>query len=155
MRIATIIALVAAHCIAAVTPDPPSDDWRAEMLVLVNSVRAAASQPPLKLDDQANVMAQRHSEYQASMDRMTHDDALGSLGDRATRLDIRWSALAENVAVGSQTVKDTMAMWIASPHHYANIVGQYSLVGFGRAASNMTDSRESIYWTQDFIQPQA
>ncbi|KAJ1722179.1 hypothetical protein LPJ53_003382 [Coemansia erecta] len=154
MKLPAILALLAAaRSLAAATPDAPADDWRGEMLAQVNSVRALASRPPLKLDGAADELAQRHSEYQASIDQLTHDDSGGSLGERATRLGIRWSALAENVAVGSLTVEQTVAMWVDSPLHYANLVGQYALAGFGRAAGNATGARETVYWTQDFVQP--
>ncbi|KAJ1852646.1 hypothetical protein LPJ73_002788 [Coemansia sp. RSA 2703] len=160
MHLPAALVLLAAHCLAAVTPDPPPDplpdpapnDWRMLMLALVNSARAAADRPPLALDSRVNKLAQRHSEYQASIDQMTHDDPDGSLGDRATRLGIRWSALAENVAVGSRTVEETVELWIDSPQHYANIIGPYELVGFGRAA-NTSAQHKTIYWTQEFVRP--
>ncbi|KAI9506416.1 CAP domain-containing protein [Coemansia spiralis] len=125
--------------------DPPSN-WREQMLLQVNDVRRKAGILPVSLSEQANIMAQKHSEYQASTNQMTHDDPSGSLGQRATAEGLLWSSLAENIAVGNLNVSTAMGLWINSPHHYANIVGNYSLVGFGVAGTG-----DISYWTQEFI----
>ncbi|KAI7834401.1 CAP domain-containing protein [Kickxella alabastrina] len=129
-----------------------SNEWRQEMLVILNNLRAQAGGQPVELRDEINNMAQKHSEYQAHANVMTHKDPSGSLGDRGSASGIKWAGISENVAFGSQTVEDVMKMWVSSPPHYANMLGNYSLVGFG-LASNNTISKYDIYWTQNFILP--
>ncbi|KAJ2329258.1 hypothetical protein GGH92_009726 [Coemansia sp. RSA 2673] len=49
---------------------------------------------------------------------------------------------AENIAWNQQNVDEVMQAWINSPGHYANMIGDYTSVGFGVT---------NLYWTQDFV----
>ncbi|KAJ2858439.1 hypothetical protein J3B02_000189 [Coemansia erecta] len=128
------------------------DDWREQMLYILNDIRKKANKPAIERSPRADKMAQDHSNYQASINQMTHDDINGSLGQRATKAGILWSGVAENIAFGSQTVEKTMEMWTNSPLHYANMVGNYTQVGFGRML-NSTRSQNDVFWTQVFVYP--
>ncbi|KAJ2251835.1 hypothetical protein GGI13_003626 [Coemansia sp. RSA 455] len=125
------------------TPQPPTQfpDWQNQMLTQVNSIRAAAGKAPLKLDSRMNNMAQDHSEYQDRINQMTHADSSGSLGQRCTNAGLQWRGVAENVAWNYPDVTAVVKGWKNSAGHYANMVGDYNVVGFG-----MSDK----YWTQDF-----
>ncbi|KAJ1816521.1 hypothetical protein H4S02_007957 [Coemansia sp. RSA 2611] len=125
------------------TPEPPTQfpDWQNQMLAQVNSIRAAAGKPPLKLDSRMNAMAQDHSEYQDRINKMTHDDSAGSLGQRCTNNGIQWRGVAENVAWNYPDVSSVVTGWKNSGGHYANMIGDYNIVGFGESDK---------YWTQDF-----
>ncbi|KAJ2509355.1 hypothetical protein IWW47_000053 [Coemansia sp. RSA 2052] len=124
-------------------PQPPTQfpDWQNQMLSQVNSIRAAAGKPPLRLDSRMNTMAQDHSEYQNRINKMTHDDASGSLGQRCSNVGLQWRGVAENVAWNYPDVTAVVKGWKNSSGHYANMVGDYSVVGFGESDK---------YWTQDF-----
>ncbi|KAJ1663007.1 hypothetical protein IW140_005414 [Coemansia sp. RSA 1813] len=131
--------------------DNEASDWRQQMLAHLNAIRKAAGAPPMLLDSRANIMADAHSWFQASINLMTHDDPGGSVGERASVLGIQWLGLAENVAAGDDLgLVEVMELWKNSPHHYANMIGDYSLAGFGVAKSNVS---RTVYWTQEFIRP--
>ncbi|KAJ2720694.1 hypothetical protein GGI07_004461 [Coemansia sp. Benny D115] len=117
-------------------------DWMTDMLNRVNAVRAAAGRSPLSLDTNLNSIAQKHSQYQSSINSMTHSDPAGSLGTRLTADNISWRGAAENIAWNQPDVAAVMSAWINSSGHYANMVGDYTRVGFGVY---------NRYWTQDFI----
>ncbi|KAJ2493564.1 hypothetical protein IWW37_000430 [Coemansia sp. RSA 2050] len=126
-----------------------SSNWRQEMLDDVNNRRGEDGLSPLTMNDALNTMAQNHSDYQASIHKMTHDDSSGSLGQRATAAGIKWSRLAENVAMGGETVAGVMSQWENSPLHLKNILGDYNIVGFGLAVDR-TGTKGTTYWTQNF-----
>ncbi|KAJ2900075.1 hypothetical protein GGI21_004105 [Coemansia aciculifera] len=123
------------------TPPTQFPDWQNQMLSQVNSIRASAGMPPLTLDSRLNDMAQSHSNYQDSISQMTHSDSAGSLGQRCTDVGLQWRGVAENVAYNYPDVTSVVQGWKNSPGHYANMIGDYSLVGFGV---------NNKYWTQDF-----
>ncbi|KAJ2764243.1 hypothetical protein IWQ57_005240 [Coemansia nantahalensis] len=125
------------------TSSPPaySNDWKSQMLQHLNSIRAEVGKGPVTLNQNLNALAQDHSQYQASVNTMTHSDPGGSLGSRCSQYGIDWSGVAENVAYNYPDVASVMQGWKTSPGHYANMIGNYNSVGFG-VSSN--------YWTQDF-----
>ncbi|KAJ2705873.1 hypothetical protein FB645_002057 [Coemansia sp. IMI 203386] len=124
------------------TPAASSDDWRSEMLSRLNEVRAAAGKSAVTLDSNLNTIAQSHSQYQSSVNQMTHSDPSGSLGTRLNARSISWMGSAENIAWNQRNVASVMAAWTKSSGHYANMIGDYTRVGFGES---------NLYWTQDFI----
>ncbi|KAJ1729520.1 hypothetical protein LPJ61_003479 [Coemansia biformis] len=120
---------------------PPTSDWQSQMLQQLNAIRAEVGKAPVSLHANLNAMAQSHSQYQASVNTMTHSDPAGTLGSRCTQYGIDWSGVAENVAYNYKDVTSVMQGWKTSPGHYANMVGDYNSVGFGVS---------DLYWTQDF-----
>ncbi|ORX72981.1 hypothetical protein DL89DRAFT_265143 [Linderina pennispora] len=116
-------------------------DWRSDMLRMVNSQRAMRSLPALIANDLLNAAAQNHSNYQYSVQTMTHQDPAGSLGDRITATGLRWTNAGENVAWNQKTPAEAMDSWVNSPHHLANILGNFNVAGFGE---------QGLYWTQIF-----
>ncbi|KAI9472742.1 CAP domain-containing protein [Coemansia mojavensis] len=124
---------------------PTIDDWKQQMLYKLNEIRAQVGKPALSLDNRMNSLAEAHSKYQNSISKMTHSDPSGTLGQRSTRLGIKWSRVAENVAMGYTSVSDVMDGWEKSPGHYKNMIGDYHIVGFGRSGN---------YWTQAFAKEQ-
>ncbi|KAJ2709732.1 hypothetical protein H4R19_004099 [Coemansia spiralis] len=118
-----------------------TSDWKSQMLQELNAIRAEVGRSPVSINENLNVMAQDHSQYQASVNTMTHSDPEGTLGSRCSQYGIDWDGVAENVAFNYQDVPAVMQGWKTSPGHYANMVGDYNSVGFG--VSNK-------YWTQEF-----
>ncbi|CAG8455895.1 9637_t:CDS:2 [Ambispora leptoticha] len=113
-----------------------------QMLDLVNQARQANNVPPLKLDSRLVSAAQKHSNYQASINTMTHDDASGPLGTRLSNEGVDWSAAAENVAWNQPNITEVMKAWLNSPGHRENLLNSaYTIFGWGV---------KNLYWTQDF-----
>ncbi|KAJ2545365.1 hypothetical protein EV175_005815 [Coemansia sp. RSA 1933] len=119
-----------------------SSDWLNTMLSDLNTIRAAAGKSAVTLNSELSKIAQAHSAYQASIGTMTHSDSSGDLGTRLTADGISWSGAAENIAWNQQDVASVMQAWTNSAGHYANMIGDYTEVGFGVS---------DLYWTQDFI----
>ncbi|KAJ1883372.1 hypothetical protein H4R99_000686 [Coemansia sp. RSA 1722] len=120
---------------------PAANDWRNQMLDKLNEYRAAVGKDPLRLDTRMNNMAQSHSQYQNSIQKMTHSDSAGSLGQRCSDFGVDWRGVAENVAWNYPDVEAVMEGWRKSDGHYHNMIGDYNVVGFGET---------NKYWTQDF-----
>ncbi|KAJ1664244.1 hypothetical protein IW140_005830 [Coemansia sp. RSA 1813] len=119
-----------------------SSGWMNLMLSELNSIRAAAGKSALKLSSELTQIAQKHSEYQASAKSMTHSDPSGTLGSRLSADGVSWQGAAENIAWNQQNVASVIDAWKNSAGHYANMIGDYTSVGFGVS---------DLYWTQDFI----
>lgn len=132
--------------------DLSKNDWRAEMLNNLNSVRRSAGQPPLRTNNRLNNAAQRHSDDMARNQFMSHTGSDGStMGQRITATGYSFSRAGENVARGQRDVSGVMNSWVNSPGHYGNIIGQFTEVGFGLATDR--DGRRS--WTQKFATPRS
>ena len=128
---------------------PPQEPWVAEMLGAVNARRAAAGVAPLQLCGTLQSAAQGHSEFQASVSRMSHTGWGGtSMSQRADRSGyVGWNALAENVAAGAPDVRSVIDGWMNSAGHRTNLLSAtYVHVGFGQARSG----NGTPFWTQDF-----
>ncbi|KAJ2900268.1 hypothetical protein IWW38_000612 [Coemansia aciculifera] len=132
----------AATSSAPVQPPTSGGSWESDMLSQLNAVRASAGKAPLTLNSQLNSMAEEHSQYMSSTNDMTHTDPNGSLGTRFGAAGIPWMGAAENIAWNQKTVTEVMQAWTNSPGHYANMIGDYTSVGFGQV---------NYYWTQDFV----
>ncbi|KAJ2660251.1 hypothetical protein IW148_003849 [Coemansia sp. RSA 1199] len=128
-------------------------DWRNDMLVQVNKIRTNAGLPSMKIDTRLNAIAQAHSDYQAQINILTHNDTSGSLGQRVTDAGIQWLGAAENVASGPTQVDVVVGLWNASAGHYANIVGNYDISGFGLANNNTQSNLAKLtpFWTLVFV----
>jgi uncharacterized protein YkwD len=61
----------------------------------------------------------------------------------------RWSAIAENIALGPTTPAGVMNMWMGSQGHRNNILGGYRDIGIGC----VIDRNGFYWWTQDFGRP--
>jgi hypothetical protein len=91
------------------------------MMRLVNDSRKLNGRPKMCMSAKLMESAQRHSNYQASILRMTHDDPV-PLFSRFTNVGFNAQGVAENVAMMSSfTVEGVMRLWIGSPgiqrHH--------------------------------------
>ncbi|ORX96000.1 SCP-domain-containing protein [Basidiobolus meristosporus CBS 931.73] len=115
-----------------------------KMLQLVNQQRQMNGQPALKLDDRLVQAAQKHTDYQARVGQMTHDEPGRPLSTRVNETGFKWSAIGENVAKGYASIDAVMKGWMNSPGHRRNILNpQYTHFGSGYVANG-------AYWTQNF-----
>ncbi|KAJ2503250.1 hypothetical protein GGH96_000502 [Coemansia sp. RSA 1972] len=116
--------------------------WITEMVCAINKVRASHGASPLGISDELNSIAQKHSDYQNSINQMTHDDPAGGVGARLTALGVSWMSAAENVAAGMTTSGQAQQALEESPGHLANMVNpSMTFVGVGRTNN---------YYTQNF-----
>jgi len=116
-----------------------------QQLQLVNAIRAGVGKAPYKLSKTLSSSAQAHSDYQQSINSMTHNDPRGDLGQRIESAGFpAWSCVSENVASGQTSVSDVVTDWKNSPGHYANIISNAVYAGFGLTGT---------YWSQEFAAP--
>jgi uncharacterized protein YkwD len=124
--------------------------YEAKVLAITNQERADAGCKALKLDSKLTKASQSHSEDMAKHNYFDHNSQDGrSPFDRMSDAGYKFSAAAENIAMGQQTPAAVMDAWMNSPGHKANILNcDYTEMGLGYAVGN-----GSPYWTQDFGKP--
>ncbi|OMH83155.1 hypothetical protein AX774_g3351 [Zancudomyces culisetae] len=112
------------------------------MLSLVNNLRASRGLRPVSLDSSLMNAAEQQSSYQNNIGKMTHDNKnYSNLEERYKAAGVNGRSMGENVAEGMQSPYDAFRAWSRSPGHLANMLGNFSRVGF---------SRVNNYWTQAF-----
>jgi uncharacterized protein YkwD len=143
---------------AETTPAPPSatsgPDFRGEVekrtFELVNDYRKTRNLAPLAWSEAIARLAREHSKDMATGDV---DFGHGGFGDRAQALKAQMTGfrgMGENVLYTSNLVdvaKNAVTMWLHSPHHLANIRGDYNYSGLGV----WQDKDGTIYFTQIFV----
>ena len=125
--------------------------FEAQVLALVNQERAAVGCPAVTPDSRLAAAARAHSTDMAANGYVDHTSPDGT--DFATRISdtgYRWSAAAENIAMGQRDPAEVMLAWMNSDGHRRNILNcGLSQLGVGLAY----DTRDRPYWTQDFASP--
>lgn len=129
---------------------PPSEELspvERDILAATNSERKKANLPPLKLDPLLLKMAREQSRLMAEARMISH--AVGGqtfpLRLKASRYPSRTAG--ENCAEGQETPAETVAGWMNSPGHKANILNP-DFQDLGVALSVSADGRK--YFTQVF-----
>lgn len=127
---------------------PSTDIAAIEQSVLqqINAYRVSQGQPALTLNETISEQARIHSQHMAS----------GTIAFGHTGFEIRiqtiaqtipYRSISENVATNqgySDPASTTVAGWLKSSGHLANIVGNYRLTGIGVAKN----SAGQFYFTQ-------
>jgi len=140
-------------------PGPAELDTAAlatEVLDSVNAARVLPRQcgdehfdaaPPLRWNDALTQAAWAHSSDMATQRYFSHTERDGSIvDDRATRAGYRWQRIGENIAAGQKSVAETVAAWLDSPGHCANIMNAgFDEMGLAYAVN---PQRGRVYWTQ-------
>lgn len=137
-----------AQALAAVAPE--SLERRTHELV------SAERERPLRWEDGLARLARRHSEYQASVDRLSHEDARGRRAAARAAEDHRTliGGVGENICVewrGGTSTDESVAQgalraWMTSAGHRANILKpHYTHAGVGVAQNG-----KRVYLTQVF-----
>jgi uncharacterized protein YkwD len=147
-RLPLVAALVAVACTVPVTAAyaAPSADGTGTVVSLVNQERREAGCDPVTVDSRLTSAAEKHSQDQADMGKMTHTGSDGSsVGQRVTRAGYKWSKVGENVASGTTSAERAMQLWMNSDAHRKNILNcAFENIGVGYVDG---------YWTQDFAAP--
>ncbi|ORY01524.1 SCP-domain-containing protein [Basidiobolus meristosporus CBS 931.73] len=146
----TLLVLQALLIFAAPISTPGSGNADVKMMLrLVNKQRRLNGQAPLRLDNRLIRAAQKHSDYQARVGQMTHNEPGRPMATRISKTGFKWTALGENVAMGYGSIEAVMRGWMNSPGHRSNILNpHYTHMGSGYAA-------KGNYWTQDFARKAA
>jgi uncharacterized protein YkwD len=113
----------------------------------VNKERAARGIAPVRVDSRVQTAAQKHSDYQASINKMTHTGrGYTNAGQRISAEGYRWTTWAENIAAGQRDCAQVMSAWMNSSGHRANILNpRMQHIGMGVAKS----SSGTMFWTMD------
>lgn len=105
-----------------------------EMFSLINAEREKAGVPPLKLSQALNrAAAWKSADSSASGQGLSHQDSLGRMPSARARDCGYPGGAAENIAYGFPSAAATLAAWMGSPGHRANILHTgYAVIGIGQ-----------------------
>jgi uncharacterized protein YkwD len=125
------------------TVDKPADSQLVELLTLHNSARTKPSQfkslacgrsialpSPLRWNNNLGVAAQKHADWMAAKDILSHG---ASLGSRVKAQSYDFQAIAENIANAYLPVDRLFQLWLNSERHCKNILNPvYQEIGIGK-----------------------
>lgn len=119
--------------------------FESEMLELCNKERRANGKPDLTLNKTLCANAAVRAEEISRDDWFSHQRPDGTMCFTAVTVD--YMTCGENIAYGTRTASATVAAWMDSPGHRANILSdEFTQAGFG--CYELDGVR---YWTQFFI----
>lgn len=124
-----------------------------DVVRLTNAARAKEGLAPLQPNESLMQAAQTYAQVLASGECFAHDcPPVPSQRDRIARAGYGgWKRIGENIAAGDRTAEDTVAGWLESPGHRANILkAEIREIGVGVATG---DGQYRIYWVQVFATP--
>lgn len=129
----------------AATPPNAITGFESEMLELCNQQRRANGKPDLTLNKTLCANAAVRAEEISRDDWFSHQRPDGTMCFTAVTVD--YMTGGENIAYGTRTASATVAAWMDSPGHRANILSdEFTQAGFG--CYELDGVR---YWTQFFI----
>jgi uncharacterized protein YkwD len=121
-----------------------------ELVAAHNKERAAEELEPLAPNAKLTAAALEHARDMAEHKKLSHEGSDGSkFNERIERQGYRGRRLAENVAEGQKSVEEVMREWMNSPHHRANILGDFKEIGMAYATSD----DGTLYWCTTFGLP--
>lgn len=119
--------------------------FESEMLELCNQQRRANGKPDLTLNKTLCANAAVRAEEISRDDWFSHQRPDGTMCFTAVTVD--YMTCGENIVYGTRTASATVAAWMDSPGHRANILSdEFTQAGFG--CYELDGVR---YWTQFFI----
>jgi uncharacterized protein YkwD len=127
--------------------------YRAELLDLVNSDRAADGKSPLAMDPWLNTVAQFHAQDMSDQKYFSHTNLDGwTPWQRMAYYGVTFHSAGENIAVGQDTPSQVEDAWMNSAGHRANILsGSFKKIGLGIVAVEAGDMYwPGYYWVQAF-----
>jgi uncharacterized protein YkwD len=122
----------------ASTPETLSD---AEILMAINSVRAANGSPPWTYNPSLEAAARSQARLMAQKNTMSHDLGV-TLRQRVTEAGYL-GAVGENVAKGYPNLQGTIEGWMNSSGHRSTLLSR-KFTEFGLAAA--TGPGGKVYW---------
>ena len=153
-RILTLIVTLALTPFSYVEAQQSGPDFRdsveKQTFVLVNEYRKSNFLAPLVWDDAIAKVARAHSKDMATGAVDFGHDGFRSRVNQLRNVMGGFQGAGENVLMTSDltaVAKSAVAMWLRSPHHLANIRGDYNYSGLGV----WQDKNGVVYFTQIFM----
>ncbi|HLC65116.1 MAG TPA: CAP domain-containing protein [Candidatus Nanoarchaeia archaeon] len=116
----------------------------ADLLALINNLRASLNVSPLAIHPSLEVAADNHSIDMIARDFFSHTNPDGvTASDRIWGAGFPGNTVGENLAANSGPENDQQAfdLWVNSPGHYANMVNpNFQYIGIGIASGNFGPS---------------
>jgi hypothetical protein len=129
LALGLILAIGVAFIPAGARADSVSDE--ATFVAKINALRAGQGLPALQVNDNLVAKARAWATTMASANKIWHS----TLSDGIT---LDWQKLGENVGMGG-SVDGLHAAFVASPHHYENLVDPaFTQIGIGIAMNGNT-----------------
>ncbi|CAL6049483.1 SCP-like_extracellular protein [Hexamita inflata] len=128
-----------------------SDQYEAEVVDLVNKLRASKGLGKLRVASNISMMARIKADDMVVNNYFSHTSPIfGAFGAYIGFCEMPSSATGagENIAAGQSTPQDVYNSWFNSPGHYANMIGNYAHIGVGYNEKTVTGYRGS--WVQSF-----
>lgn len=126
----------------------------AQVLTAINSIRQANGCPALTLAPELSAAARQHSYDMAYNDFYAHNGSDGSdMASRTEQAGYNWLSVAENIAVGQDTVDGVVQLWMNSPGHRAIILDcsmHETGIGFVYLENDPGTVTWHSYWTELF-----
>ena len=153
----SILIILLCLCLAprVLTAEAPDDlsARRHALLQAINQVRAEAALPLLHAVEVLHRVAQAHAEDIAARGRLDHRGSDGAgLAARLHRAGYDYSLAAENLAEGTGDAAATVALWMQSPGHRANLLlpGVRDIgIGYVAVAEPGYPNDRRDYWVLD------
>jgi uncharacterized protein YkwD len=160
LALASSLTLAASPRDALVARDSP-DSIHARVVALVNVARSKSRKcgatrftaaRSLESSRELDEAATRHARDMARKKYFDHRGRDGSQPkDRVLRAGYQPRLTGENIALGPESAEETVAGWLASPGHCANIMdSRFEHIGVGLAVGR---GRGQVYWVQIFGAP--
>ena len=133
-----------------------SDFSSRSLLRATNNNRASAKEPALTIDSKLAAAAQAKASDMVSKNYWSHNSPSGQTPwDFITAAGYQYQVAGENLAYGFGSANATVAAWMNSPEHRANILDRdYQNVGFGVASSlNYQGNGPEIIVVAEYAQP--
>ncbi|MHA7965364.1 WG repeat-containing protein [Paenibacillus sp. CAU 1782] len=128
-----------------------------QSLDLVNATRARYGLPALQWDEEAALVAEKHSEDMRDQTYFDHRSLQGQEPDgRFVDAGIAYDSLGENIAANQRNNIYAHEAWMNSEGHRKNILGSWERLGVGVAfnsgkAMHAMDRAMNMYYTQNFF----
>ncbi len=129
-----------------VSDEEQLEQFRIEVLELVNQYRAEAGVAPLSTDSTITKLAQIKCDDMADNDYFSHTSPTwGDFQNVFKYENVSYRYIGENIAYGQRTPEAVMDSWMNSDGHRANILSEnFSHIGIGY-------NTDGNYWTQLFV----
>lgn len=129
--------------------EPPADQWRHEVLTLVNKIRVKNNLSQLSWGETCESAANLRAEETKTV--YAHTRPNGSSWATACPIPEKGGISGENLAIGNAAVSPatTVALWMGSETHRANILNpEYTKLAVGFSFDINSDYK--TYWSQFF-----
>ncbi len=160
LKPALLLTLTAALALAAMVglgaretgADPSFDGEEQALLTLINNYRAQNGRAPLATDCRLNAAADWFANDMATdnywaNNHHDNEDPPRSPGERAAAFGFN-APVGENIAAGFTTAESVFRAWKQSSGHDSNMLGNYVVIGIGRAYH--PNAKYGWYWVTDF-----